>query len=237
MANTTGRLLLPYILQSQSQKEVTYNDALNRLDILTQAVAQDVGTNTPPGSPTVGQCWIIGSSPTGAWAGKANYIAQADGAGGWYFVAPIKRARFWIESLQLDYIYDGTAWMPVGLIMKDTGEYLRVEQKSEDLTTSSGATKDSTIFIPDRAILLCVNVRVLTAVTGATSFGVGIVGDTTKFGNFIGIAVDSTNIGVIGPTAFYANTTLRLTANGANFSGGVVRATMQYLKPRGPWTW
>ena len=236
MANTTGRLLLPYILQSQSQKEVTHNDALNRLDILLQAVAQDIGTNTPPGSPTVGQCCIIGSSPTGAWSGMANYIAQADGSGGWYFVAPIKRLRFWIESLQLDYYYDGTNWQPWGLLMKDTGEYLRVSQKSEDITVT-GATKDSTIQIPDRAILLTVNVRVLTAITGATSFGVGLVGDTTKFGNFIGIAVDSTNIGVIGPTAYYSNTNIRLTANGSNFTAGVVRTTMQYLLPHGPWTW
>ena len=61
MPNTTGRLLLPYILQSQSQKEVTHNDALNILDVLIQAVVQDVGLNTPPGSPTIGQCWVVGS--------------------------------------------------------------------------------------------------------------------------------------------------------------------------------
>lgn len=237
MANTTGRLLLPYIVQSQSQKEVTHNQALNLLDVLLQAVAQDVGLNTPPGSPTVGQCWVVGSSPTGAWAGKAGQIAQAVEGGSWYFVAPFKRLRLWNEAADEYFVYDGSAWVPDSLLLKETGEYLRVEHKTQDVTVSSGAFVDSTIFIPDRSIVLTVNVRVITAITGATSFGVGVAGDTTKFGNFIGIGLDSTNIGIIGPTAYYANTPIRLTANGGNFTGGVIRTTMQYLKPRGPWTW
>lgn len=237
MANTTGRLLLPYIVQSQSQKEVTHNQALNLLDVLLQAVAQDVGLNTPPGSPTVGQCWVVGSSPTGAWAGKSGQIAQAVEGGSWYFVAPFKRLRLWNEAADEYFVYDGSAWVPDSLLLKETGEYLRVEHKTQDVTVSSGAFVDSTIFIPDRSIVLTVNVRVMTAITGATSFGVGVAGDTTKFGNFIGIGLDSTNIGIIGPTAYYANTPIRLTANGGNFTGGVIRTTMQYLKPRGPWTW
>ncbi len=235
MATTTGRLLLPYILQSQSQKEVTHNDTLNRLDVLLQAVVEDV-LNTPPSSPTVGKCWIVGTSPTGAWTGKANQIAQAVEGGGWFFVAQFKRLRVWNEAADEYYLHDGANWMPEGVLLKETGEYLRVEHKTQDVTVS-GAFTDTTIQVPDRAILLTVNVRVMTAITGATSFGVGVAGDTTKFGNLIGIALDSTNIGVIGPTAYYANTAIRLTANGSNFTGGVIRTTMQYLKPRGPWSW
>ena len=43
------------------------------------------------------------------------------------------------------------------------------------------------------------------------------------------IAAGSTNVGVIGPQAFYANTAIRLTANGANFTGGAVRIAIHYL--------
>jgi hypothetical protein len=237
MPNTSGRLLLPYILQSQSQKEVTHNDALNILDVLIQAVAQEVGLNTPPGSPTVGQCWVVGASPTGAWAGKASQIAQAADGGGWFFVAPFKRLRLWNETTDEYVMFDGTNWVSEGLLLKETGEYLRVEHKTEDVTVNTGAFKDTTIQIPDRAIALAVNVRVMTAITGATSFGIGVVGDTTRYGNLIGIALDSTNIGITSPLAYYANTAIRLTANGSNFTGGVIRTTLQYLKPRGPWTW
>lgn len=237
MPNNTGRLLLPYILQSQSQKEVTHNDALNILDVLIQAVVQEVGLNTPPGSPTVGQCWVVGSSPTGAWAGKASQIAQAADGGGWFFVAPFKRLKLWNETTDEYVMFDGTNWVSEGLLLKETGEYLRVEHKTEDVTVNTGAFKDTTIQIPDRAIVLAVNVRVMTAITGATSFGIGVAGDTTRYGNLIGIALDSTNIGITSPLAYYANTAIRLTANGGNFTGGVIRTTMQYLKPRGPWTW
>lgn len=237
MANITNRVNLPYILQSQSQKEVSHNDALNILDVLLHAVAQDVGLNTPPGSPAVGQCWVVGASPTGAWAGKASQIVQAADGGGWFFVAPFKRLRLWNEAADEYYVYDGAAWMPEGLLLKETGEYLRVEHKTEDVTVNTGAFKDTTIQIPDRAIVLAVNVRVLTAITGATSFGIGVAGDTTRYGNLIGAALDSTNIGITSPLAYYANTAIRLTANGGNFTSGVIRTTLQYLKPRGPWTW
>jgi hypothetical protein len=237
MPNTTGRLLLPYILQSQSQKEVTHNDALNILDVLIQAVVQDVGLNTPPGSPTVGQCWVVGSSPTGAWVGKASQIAQAADGGGWFFVAPFKRLKLWNETTDEYVMFDGTNCVSEGLLLKETGEYLRVEHKTEDVTVNTGAFKDTTIQIPDRAIVLAVNVRVITAITGATSFGIGVAGDTTRYGNLIGTALDSTNVGITSPLAYYANTAIRLTANGGNFTGGVIRTTMQYLKPRGPWTW
>lgn len=36
--------------------------------------------NTPPGSPDVGDTYIVGSSPTGAWTGKAGYVVEWDGA-------------------------------------------------------------------------------------------------------------------------------------------------------------
>jgi hypothetical protein len=37
------------------------------------------GTNTPPAA-SAGDCYIIGSAPTGAWVGSANKIAIYDGA-------------------------------------------------------------------------------------------------------------------------------------------------------------
>lgn len=239
MTNTTGRLLLPYIVQSQAQKEVTHNEALTMLDVLLHAAVEDVGTNTPPGSPTAGQCWVVGASPTGAWVGKNNQIAQADGTGGWFFVVPFKRLRLWNETADEYYVYDGSVWAPEGLLLKESGEYLRIDHKTQDVTLS-GAYTDSTITIPDRGLVIAVNVRVITAITGCTSFNVGVSGDTGRYGTGIGVALDSTSIGMSGnPIAYYADTAIRLTAagGGASFSAGVVRTTIQYLKPHGPWTW
>ncbi|MFD2031692.1 hypothetical protein ACFSKM_17830 [Ancylobacter dichloromethanicus] len=39
----------------------------------------------------------------------------------------------------------------------------------------------------------------------------------------------ASNIGVIGPQAFYADTPLRVTALGGSFTGGRVRLVLSYL--------
>ena len=233
--SSTGRLQLPYIVTAHAQKEVTHNDGLNRLDAFVTPVVADIAS-APPGSPTEGDLYIVGASATGDFAGEEDNLAQYL-TGGWVFYTPFKWMDAFVEASDSRYAYDGSGWVPFGLIMKDTGEYLRVGHQQEDVTVDSGAFKDTTITIPNRSILLTVNVRVLTAVTGATSFDVGIAGETSKFGGSIGIGQDSTNIGIIGPTAFYSDTAVRLTANGSNFTGGVIRTTMQYLQPRGPWNW
>jgi hypothetical protein len=101
----------------------------------------------------------------------------------------------------------------------------------------SSASSVSTIQIPNRAIVLGVSVYVTAAITGATSYNVdattsasGGAGTTAgQFGASLGVAAGSNNAGVIGPTAWYAASTIKLTANGSNFTGGSVRVAIQYL--------
>jgi hypothetical protein len=107
----------------------------------------------------------------------------------------------------------------------------------EDTIACSGPNSISTQQIPNRAIGLAVSVRVVAAIAGATSFNVdattssgGGAGTASgQFGGGIGVAAGSTNIGVIGPTAWYAPSTIKLTANGGAFTGGQVRIAIQYL--------
>lgn len=42
------------------------------------------GTNTPPGSPTNGDTYLLGAAPTGAWSGNANKLATY-AFGRWWF--------------------------------------------------------------------------------------------------------------------------------------------------------
>lgn len=74
---------LPFIAQSQVQPEATHNTALLLLQALANGVVS-AGGNTPPGSPVDGDAYIVGASPTGAWAGRANSIAIY--LGGWFFL-------------------------------------------------------------------------------------------------------------------------------------------------------
>lgn len=48
---------------------------------------KDKDIATPPGSPSVGDRYIVAASPTGAWVGHATHIAQWDGTA-WAFTTP-----------------------------------------------------------------------------------------------------------------------------------------------------
>jgi len=120
------------------------------------------------------------------------------------------------------------------LAKSPSGAVIGAHVVEELLTGLTGASANSILTIPDRAIVLAVSTRTVTAITGATSYDCGIAGTTNKFGGALGIAAGSTNVGVIGPQAFYAATPIVLTANGGNFTGGAVRIAIQYLQPSAP---
>lgn len=230
----TARLGLPYIVQSQSQKEVTHNASLNRLDALIKPVALDIANN-PPGSPAEGDIYVVGTSGAGDFAGHDNELAQYI-SGGWTFYVPFKWLDVVLESLDSQITWNGSAWVTYSLIMQDSGEYLQVRRWQEDLDLS--VATQTTLNIPDRSTVLAVNTRIISEVTGTvTTFGVGVAGDTSRYGNGIGTATDSTNIGLTyHPVSYYSDTPVLLTPDSGAFTAGVVRINVQYLAFRGPWS-
>ena len=92
--DASARLALPLLYAAQAQKEDDHNEALTRLDIAAQAVVQEVGQNAPPADPLPGACWIVGETPSGAWAGHAGALAGWT-SGGWRFVAPFEGMQAW----------------------------------------------------------------------------------------------------------------------------------------------
>ena len=91
----TPRLALPMLQPGQAQKEMSHNEALTRLDLAAQAAVVASGTNIPPDAPEFGDAWILGTAPTGEWAGNPRAIAGWT-AGGWRFVAAREGMRAWV---------------------------------------------------------------------------------------------------------------------------------------------
>ena len=85
-AAKTPRHQLPNLFVAQAQKEFTVNEALARLDALLHPAVEGEA-DAPPASPTDGECWIVGSAPTGDWTGHAEGIAAWQ-SGNWIFVGP-----------------------------------------------------------------------------------------------------------------------------------------------------
>jgi len=69
--------------------------------------------STPPGGPLVGDRYIVGSSPTGAWAGRADDIAEWNGSG-WDFYTPTDGWAVWNQVQDKQQTYNGAAWVDIG---------------------------------------------------------------------------------------------------------------------------
>jgi len=225
----TPRLGLPVIEAAQAQKHVTHNEALALLDTFTQLAVESRTLAVPPGSPAEGSCYIPASGASGAWSGWGGQIAVFSG-GGWIRLLPVSGLKAWIKTERLTVTYEDGIWRD-GIALTAHGGRLTLRAKEEELTLAGAFVETADpAFIADRAIVLGVASRTTLAIAGASSYGVGIAGNATQFGNLLGIALGSTNNGVIGPTAFYADTKVRVTANGGNFSAGKVRLIIYFME-------
>jgi Protein of unknown function (DUF2793) len=225
----TPRLALPAIDAAQAQKHVTHNEALTLLDALTQLTVESRALTAPPGSPADGACYIPASGATGAWSGWSGQIALFSG-GGWLRIIPVSGFKAWVKAERLSVTYEDGLWRD-GIALTAHGGRVTLRAKEEELTLAGAFVETADpAFIADRAIVLGVSSRTTLAITGASSYGVGILGNTTQFGNLLGTALNSTNNGVIGPTAFYGDTKARVTANGGSFTAGKVRLIVYFLE-------
>ena len=75
-ANATGGYAVP------REIDAVIDTTLVRIDAALHPVAETLGDDDPPASPVPGQCWIVGTTPTGAWSGQAGALAAWTN-GGW----------------------------------------------------------------------------------------------------------------------------------------------------------
>lgn len=87
---------IPTLEANQSQKHVTVNAGLAKLDAIVQLSVLSRTIDTPPGSPADGSAYIVAAGSTGAWVGQDGAVAVYDG-GGWTFIIP---TAGWIAFVQ-----------------------------------------------------------------------------------------------------------------------------------------
>lgn len=93
-------------------------------DLAAQAWVSDKDLTAPPGSPSLGDRYIVGATPTGDWTGREFQLAVYDGTA-WVFAAPKAGWRVWVADESKFYRYDGAAWVddtaPVQSVNGNTG--------------------------------------------------------------------------------------------------------------------
>ncbi|MDE1985924.1 MAG: DUF2793 domain-containing protein [Alphaproteobacteria bacterium] len=229
----TSNLALPYLAAAQAQKHVTVNEAFDLLDSVVQLAVESRALTAPPASPADGACYIPASGAGGAWtAWDFNLAVWRDGA--WSKLVPKDGWKAWIKDERLGVVFQDGVWRD-GIALTPHGGRITLRAKEEELTLAGSYTETAdAAFLPSRAIVLAVAARTTQQIAGAASYDVGIAGEQSKFGGSLGIAAGSVNIGVVGPTATYANARVRVTANGGSFTAGKVRLIAYFLEITAP---
>ena len=144
MTIQTARLGLPLLSAAQAQKETTVNEALTRADAMIGATVVAVAPAAVPLSPAPGQCWIVGTAPSGNWAGHANAIA-AWTEGGWRFVTPIEGMSVWSVADTMTARFSGSAWtlgIVTGAMFAVAGQKVVGGRQAHIVSPTGGTTVD-----------------------------------------------------------------------------------------------
>lgn len=110
----TPKLSMPEISVSQSQKEVTANETFRVVDALCQCTVIDKDLSDAPGSPSDGDTYIVGPSPSSGddWTGETDHIAYYSSSS-WAFHTPEEGWRVWVQDEDEAYVYQSasTGWI------------------------------------------------------------------------------------------------------------------------------
>jgi hypothetical protein len=227
---TTARFGFPYIAADQAQKHVTHNAALDTIDAAIGGLVASATTTTAPASPGEGDAYIVPAGASGFGGVAAGAVAVYAG-GAWTPSPPFFGRRAYALDEGRGYVYGGAAfgWVRGDLAGGLTGASLGLVIREATLNLASGTSQTAPGLIPTGSIVLGVSSKTVLAITGASSYMVGLSAGASEFGSGLGLAVGSTNLGMVGPFAVYANTGVVVTRAGGAFTGGRVRLAAMLL--------
>jgi HK97 family phage major capsid protein len=138
--NATSILRDPY-----THKPYVHFYATQALDSLVDGTVEEPAAPAPPASPALGACYIVGESPTDAWAGMPQCVA-AWTSGGWRFVQPFEGMSFYVRSAGSWAVYRGATW-EIGMLRGDAliigGQQVVGPRAAAIASASGGAAIDA----------------------------------------------------------------------------------------------
>lgn len=154
---TTAKLSMPELTQTQGSKYVTHNEALNLLDVIVQLNIIDRDLDEPPGSPAVGDTYIVASAPSAGspWVGETDSIAYYYQTQ-WNFLTPNEGWQGWVLDENVRTIYSSAlGWaasdpykLPVTYVSVDTSITNAQSAQTFGAQTAAGSV---VVYLPDIA--------------------------------------------------------------------------------------
>jgi len=246
MAETSARLLLPWLQAAQAQKHVTHNEALRRLDGLVNLTVEDRNRSAPPANPAEGAAYLVAAGASGLWAGWSGDIALwADGA--WLRLPARPGWRLWVLAEDIMLVRLAAGWITLdaamGLLVRGAstdlaegalGSRTRALVVEASVSGLAGSSVTTPLTIPAGALVIGVSARVTTAITGATGFALGTAAEPSAFGAGFGPGLGVLAELPITPRTFALATPVRVSAEGGNFTGGALRLACHILSIGAP---
>jgi hypothetical protein len=226
---------LPLVQAAQAQKHVTVNEALARLDAVAQMRVKADDWEIPSANPFEGEAHVVGPIASNEWAGQSGKVAIFSN-GGWVFLTPKIGWRAWNEVLRAEIVFDGADWVRYAGVVAFGGAASLLRVAEIDHTLAVGAVSVTSNVIPSHAQVAGVTVRVISAITGAgvSSWSLGVSGAVDRYGNGLGLGLNSFAKGATGPLTYWSDTALEITADAGSFDGGVVRLAVHFMELEAP---
>lgn len=227
----TYQFELPLVQAAQAQKHVTVNEALSRLDAVAQMRVKADDWEIPSTNPVDGEAHVVGPIASNDWAGQSGNVAIFSN-GGWVFLTPKVGWRAWNEDLGAEIVFDGVNWVRFADVVTVGGAASLHRVVEIDHTLAAGAVSVTSNLIPSHAQVIGVTARVITAITGTgvSSWSLGVAGAVDRYGNGLGVALNSYVKGPTGPMTYWADTALEISADAGSFYSGVVRLAVHIME-------
>ncbi len=176
--NTTfnGTVTMPNIANASGNYNVVVADSANILR--TQPASASISAtiiafqNTPPSSPNVGDTYVVGTSPTGAWSGQANAITSWSSSA-WGFITPTTGTLVVTVSGN-GYQWNGSAWVTYVI----TGNTLITQTIT---STSTIATWNTIVYVNATGSNIVITLPLITSATVSTSITINRIDNNTQY--------------------------------------------------------
>lgn len=225
-------LELPLLMAQQAQKHVTMNEALLRLDALTQMRFVSRNATVPPSAPVEGMAYALPQSGlSGAWLGQEGKIALA-GNGDWVYLTPKQGWIAYVEDEATRIEMTPTGWQSFGSSAPNAPA-IALKTLSTLHQITAGSTNDTSLLIPSHTMMIGVSARITEAftLTTATSWEIGTSDSPNRYGSGFGPDQNTWVKGLTStPMAYWSDTPLRLTAIGGSFVSGQIEIALHYME-------